>query len=157
VTENKYSAPKASLGDHAIGAAKVIGSAVPIFGGPGVELFNWLISPPLERRRQSWMEEVGSKLAELEKRTGVNLDELQTDDRFLDTVLKASQAAIRTSQEEKRAALRNAVLRSAMPHAPQIPHDRIFYGELAFLVQCLALLDLDHCTGMPRAFSSLAI
>jgi hypothetical protein len=40
--------------------------------------------------------------------------------------MQASQAAVRTSQKEKRDALRNAVLNAALPHAPDESRQQIF-------------------------------
>ena len=49
----------------------------------------------------------------------IDLKSLQTNDIFIDTVLKATQAAIRTNQQEKKKALLNAVLNAALPNPPE--------------------------------------
>lgn len=99
---------------------------MPVAGGAGVELFTWLVAPPLERRKNAWMEDVAHGLRELEEKAQLNLDALQSDEAFLDVILHATQAALRTSQAEKREALRNAVLNSARPNAPELVEQQMF-------------------------------
>ena len=84
---------------------------VPI---PGLaEVFSRIFAAPLEKRRLEWMKEVAGGLRKLEVEHGVRLEQLQDNPAFIDAVFRASQAAVLTSQEEKKAALRNAVLNSA--------------------------------------------
>jgi hypothetical protein len=71
------------------------------------------LSPPLEKRRNAWMKEVGRTLQELEKNRGIKLEELQTNEAFVTAVLQATQTALRNHQREKIEALRNAVINSA--------------------------------------------
>jgi hypothetical protein len=100
---------KTSAKDIAHILAKVALSTIPAGGGPAVELFQWLIQSPREKRLTEWMNDVGEKLQALEK-TGFNLDELQENERFISAVMHASQLAARTHQNIKREALRNAIL-----------------------------------------------
>jgi hypothetical protein len=118
--------PKPGRGDalHAFARAG-LGSA-PIVGAAAAELFNWFIKAPLERRRDEWMAEVGERLKELEEKHGLNLADLQTDEAFVDTVLQASQVALRSAQREKREALRNAILNSALHHGPDESEQQMF-------------------------------
>jgi len=94
-------------------------SAIPVVGGPAVELFNFLISPPLEKRRDQWMKEVGETLQELEQKYHLVIEDLRSNEIFIDTVLSASQIALRSSKGEKRQALKNAILNAALPSAPE--------------------------------------
>lgn len=104
--------PEASKGDIAHVGVKAILSAVPHVGGPLSELFTFVVTPPLEKRRRAWMEEVGQRLQALEQK-GIDLQGLQDNQEFLDTVLQATQAALRTSVDEKKTALANAITHSA--------------------------------------------
>lgn len=115
----QHDPPKSSAGDvvHAMTKAGI--SSIPLLGSAASELFALLVSPPLEKRRQRWMEEVGRALQELEAHRGIRLEDLRDDDAFLDTVMAASQAALRTANEEKREALRNSVVNSALPGRPE--------------------------------------
>lgn len=117
MTANDLDVPKASAGDAAHAIAKAGLSSIPVIGGPAVELFQYLIQPPLEHRRSQWMHKVGNRLLELESR-GFNIEELGRNEDFVSVVMHASQIALRTHQEEKREALGNAVLNVAMGQSP---------------------------------------
>ena len=105
-------APKATKGDTAHALVKAGLSALPVVGGPAVELFQLLIQPPLEQRRYEWMQCVGEKLQELEAQ-GLKLEDLQQNEQFVSAVMQASTAALRTHKQEKLAALRNAIIHIA--------------------------------------------
>ena len=91
---------------HAI--AKMGLSAIPGIGGTAVEVFQFLIQSPIERRRDTFVQQLGEKFLELEAR-GIKWENLQQNEQFISVVLHASQAALRTHQTEKLAALRNAI------------------------------------------------
>jgi hypothetical protein len=110
--------PKRTGGDTAHTVVKAALSAVPVVGGPAAEAFAALVLPPLERRREEWMQSVGQGLDELRKQAKVDFGKLRDDEEFLDTVLQATQAALRTHQDEKVTALRNAVLNTARGQTP---------------------------------------
>lgn len=110
--------PQPGKGDTAHALAKAGLSAIPVVGGPAVELFQHLVQPPLERRRNEWMTQVGEKLQELEAQ-GLNLQDLQNNEQFITAVMRASTAALRTHKTEKLVALRNAVLHIAKGQGPE--------------------------------------
>lgn len=126
----KYDPPATSIGDHGHTLARAVAGSLPYVGSAAVELFGALIAPPMQRRQREWMEQVGEGLRQLEENRGVNIDELGKDEGFIDTVLHASQAAMRTSEQEKREALRNAVLNSALPNAPDESKRQLFINWL---------------------------
>lgn len=118
--------PKATNGDAAHAIAKAALSVIPLVGGPAVELFQYLVQPPLERRRAEWMASIGEKLQELEGR-GINIAELGQNDEFISAVMHASQIALRTHRDEKREALRNAVLNVAAGQSPGEVLEHMFF------------------------------
>lgn len=137
--EKKYAPPVSSTGDTAHLVASSLLSVVP----GAAELFQYFLMSPLEKRRQKWMEEVGQVLRDLENNRGVNLEELQSNETFVDTVLQATQIAWRNSQEQKREALRNAVMNSALPDPPQQTLQQMFLNYVdIFTLWHLLLLDL---------------
>jgi hypothetical protein len=109
MADNKYAPPEQTTGDtvHAIGSAAL--QLVPLVGSSAAELLKHAIMPPLERRRDDWMETVAEAL----RSHDVAFEELGTRPQLLDAFFQASTAAIKTSSEEKRAALRNAILNIA--------------------------------------------
>lgn len=112
MADEKYSVPQRSGKDVAHTIAKAGLSAVPYVGSPAAELLQLVIQPPLEKRREKWMEEIAQGLRDLETK-GLKIEDLQQNEQFISAVLHASQIALRTHKEEKRAALRNAVLNVA--------------------------------------------
>lgn len=118
--------PKATAADHAHTLGRAGISSIPIVGGPAVELFQMLITPSLEKRKLEWMESVAEGLQRLEEKHGNIIDDLKSNDAFIDTVMLASHAAVRTSQQEKKQALRNAVLNAALPQPPDESRQLLF-------------------------------
>jgi hypothetical protein len=110
--------PKEDYGDHLHTLARAGISSIPLVGGAAVELFNTIIAPPIVRRRNEWMEEIAEALQKLAGEKKITLDTLKDDPAFIDSVLQATQAAIRSHQQTKLDALRNAVLNSALPGSP---------------------------------------
>lgn len=110
---NSLEPPSRSARDAAHSLVKGVTSAIPVVGGPAAELFAALVQPPLERRRDEWMQSVGLELEKL-RQEGLDLDTLGNNEAFIDTVLHATHIALRNQQEEKRAALRSAIMNTAM-------------------------------------------
>ena len=54
--------PEESGKDNAHFGARVVLSAIPYIGGPALEIFNKIIVPPIEIRKQKWMSEVTDAL-----------------------------------------------------------------------------------------------
>jgi hypothetical protein len=127
VTDNAFKPPEKTKGDTAHAVARAGLSAIPFVGGASVELFQHVVQPPLEKRRLAWMNAVGEKLKELED-GGLNLEKLQQDERFLSTVMHASQLALKTHQEEKRAALRNVIVNAAKGRTLEEVVEYMFLG-----------------------------
>lgn len=140
-----YRPPKASAGDRAHSAIRAAVGAVPYVGAAGMELFSALVSPPLERRQDQWMEEVGEVLGRLQQEGRVRVEDLSNNDAFVDTMLHASHIAMRNSEKEKREQLRNAVLNAALPKPPDRSIQQVFLGFVdtftVWHVRALAVLD----------------
>lgn len=126
----KYDPPVTSLGDQAHAATRAGLGSIPIAGAAAAELLSALILPPLEKRRNEWMKEIGSGLRELEEKMGVVLESLQESDEFIDVAIEATRIAIKSSYREKREALRSAVLNTALGEAPEESLQSMF---LAFI------------------------
>ncbi len=67
-------------------------------------LLNYFMTPPLEKRRNEWLDALGTRLVQLEKEKGISLEDLKENDEFIDIVIQATQIALRSSQEEKKEA-----------------------------------------------------
>jgi hypothetical protein len=147
--------PKPSVGDHLHAAVRVGLGAIPVVGaipvgGAAVELFNAIVTPPIERRRDEWRASVGRQLEELVNAGFLRADELSNNEAFITTLMQASQAAVRNHQSEKLEGLRNAVANAALPHPPEESIQQIFIQLLDdFTVWHLRILKLFHD---PRAW-----
>ena len=124
--ENKYKAPvDKTVGDYAHTVAKAGISGIPLVGGPAAEVFAAVVAPPLEKRRNTWMQEVGEGLRRLEDR-GKDLAELRENEEFIDIAMSATAAALKTANARKRTALKNAVLNTAAGSSPEESLAQVF-------------------------------
>ena len=102
-----------STGDYAHASVRAALSTIPFVSGPLVELFNLIIAPPLEKRRDKWLCEIYEQLKKLERDIdGFKIENLQKNENFISVLLSATQIAMRNHQEEKLEALRNIVINS---------------------------------------------
>jgi len=124
--DKKYEVPKPDVKDalHTITRAGL--GAIPYGGAAASELFSFLVTPSLGKRRIAWMEDIAEALRKLEKQNNINLEELTQNESFIDTVIHASQAAMRSNRKGKLQALRNAVVNSALPGSPDDDTQQIF-------------------------------
>jgi hypothetical protein len=126
--------PKRSKGDVAHAVAKAGISALPIVGGPAAELFQFVVQPPLDKRRAEWMADVGEKLRSLEER-GLKLEDLQNNPQFISTVMHASTIALRTHQQAKLDALKNAISHVAQRRGPDETMQHLFLDFIDSLTE----------------------
>lgn len=153
----KNSPPQKSRSDVGHSIAKAGLSAIPVIGGAAAELFQNIVQPPLERRRAEWMAEIGEKLQELEDQ-GLCLEDLRDNDQFISASMYASQLALRTHSEEKRAALRNALANIAIGQAPEEAMQHIFLNLLDTLTEIhVRILMLFQAPTPPRNVSMGAL
>lgn len=120
--------PKRTAGDIAHAAGRSVFGVIPFGGTAAVELFNSVVTPPLERRRDEWREMVGERLLKLERAERVTLEGLQANEAFVSIAMQATLAALRTHVQEKREALRNAVLNAAITETPDDSLRQVFIG-----------------------------
>ena len=116
---DRYDPPKPSAADKGHALVRAGLGTIPYAGAAAAELLNMILAPPLETRRQEWMEEIGKGLRNLENKMGVNLKSLQDNEGFIDIALEATRLAITTSKREKREALKNAVMNEAVGNTPE--------------------------------------
>jgi len=103
---------------------------IPVIGSLAAEIFGLIVTPPLEKRRAEWMNEIAEKLKELEIRSVIDFQELQNNEQFIDVVLQATTYALKTSEKEKIKAFRNAILNTATGDSPDKTVSQIFLNQL---------------------------
>lgn len=117
---------KLTAGDLVHTLARTGLSAIPGVGGPAAELLNVVIAPPVQRRMLAFVDDLAARLKKLEDEGRLRVEDLAAQDAFLDATVTALRAAAATSQEEKRQALRNAVLNAALPDALDESTQQVF-------------------------------
>jgi len=106
---------KPGYGDYAHAGVTAGLSCIPGIGGPISEFFSMVIAPPLEKRRDEWMGIIYQELVRLETEIdGFKIENLKENDQFISVLFYATSIAMKTHQEEKIQALRNAVINSAI-------------------------------------------
>lgn len=120
--------PEETAGDDLHRAARAALAGLPIVGGAAVELFNRLLAPPIQQRRDAWLDGLAERIEKLEQEERVKVEDLRDNDEFVSTVMQASQVAVRNHQQEKIDALRNAVLNTAIGQAPDDAKREMFLG-----------------------------
>jgi hypothetical protein len=136
---HEFEPPDPSTGDTAHLVARGILSIVPGLS----ELFEEFVTPPLEKRLDEWRDNVGNTLKYLEEKKGISLELLQQDEEFVDIVLQATQIAMRNSQIEKRIALRNAIVNTAIMESIDHAHRQMFLNYIdIFTVWHIEMLKL---------------
>ena len=123
--------------DHVHTLVRAGVASLPIVGNAAAELFNTVITPPLEKRRDAWRQSVGERLQELEAREKIRLEDLQSNEAFITATARASLAAMRAHDKEKLDALKNAVVNSARHYAPSDTLQQLF-------IQWVDDLTVDH-------------
>ena len=123
-----YKPPKPNVKDVEYAVMKAGVSMIPIVGAPASELLSLIVTPPLEKRRTEWMESIGKALLELSQKMNIALDDLQNRNKFIDAAMDATQIALRTSEEAKLDALKNALLNSALPDSPDESIRKMFFS-----------------------------
>lgn len=121
--------PKPGPKDYVLAFFRGAISSIPFPIAPGVaaEMFSFIITPPLEKRRDEWLVALAEGLVGVQEQVEeLSLERLSENEAFVTVVLKASHLAMRSHQQEKLEALRNAVLNSALPNAPEDDLQLIF-------------------------------
>jgi hypothetical protein len=123
--------PRQAKGEIAEGLVKAGLAAIPVVGGSAAEVVGLFLQPAVQRRREEWLRRLGEAVEELRQRADVgDIEALAHNETFITVVLNASMAAMRTHQQEKLDALKNAVENSALAIAPDEHTQMMFLGFL---------------------------
>lgn len=101
---------------------------VPIVGDPLAVAFAVAMGWTYNKRMAQWLEELAAAVDELqEEHDRLTFEDLAGDPVFADAVINASRAAQATHAQEKLDALRNGVLNSTGPGAPDVDLQARFF------------------------------
>ncbi len=153
-------APEKNGKDRLHALAKAGLSAIPWVGGPLAELFNEVITPSIEKRRDEFFSELNARLQKLEEEKILDLNELKNNEELVDVVIKATKSAISTREKEKREALLNAILNTSLGKTPKENLTDIFINWIdSFTEWHIKILNLfsepdKHVRANPPGFGS---
>ncbi|WP_344581718.1 hypothetical protein [Nonomuraea roseoviolacea] len=109
-------------------AIEMVVNLVPAVGSTIAVALMAGLNHKLNQRRERWLTELAEAVEELNQRfDGFDPDALVDNDAFVDAVMTATHSVYRTSQHEKIEMLRNAVLNSAMPGAPELDIQQLYF------------------------------
>ncbi len=108
-------------------------------------LFQQYLTPPMQRRTNVLLEGVLSDLEELKSQGRVSIEDIVKNEQFTTAVLQAVSISQRTTAEEKRALLRNAVVNTVLPSTLNDDLQAIFYNHIDRLTYGhIRMLKLHH-------------
>lgn len=113
--------PKTTAADYAHSLAKASLSAIPMVGGSAAEIFEVIVHPPLQKRLEQWREDVVAAIKKIQESGQIEIGELLQDERFSTTVIQATTVVLRNHHQEKREALKNAIVNATL--SPQKASD----------------------------------
>ncbi len=139
---------KLSIGDYGhaslnAGVTTIFSILFPPFAPIFSAVFGTVIlPPPISKRLNDLLFDIVKGLNELKQmHENFEIEDLAQNESFLTTLIHAYELAIRTHQKEKLEALRNAVLNSALPTAPEDDIKIIFLNLIeSFTVTHIKLL-----------------
>jgi hypothetical protein len=106
--------------EAALGSVPVVGPALSV-------TFATALGWRLERRREEWFTHLAEGLEDVRQRMGkLDFKQLAENPTFVDAVITTTRTIEHTHQREKIAALRNAVLNSVAPDAPDADTQAMF-------------------------------
>ncbi|MDF4202247.1 hypothetical protein PXD56_04745 [Maribacter sp. SA7] len=118
-------------------------ASIPIIGGAASEILPLILKNPIEKRKEFWMQEVGEKLKSLEKSNSIKLTELSKKEIFIDTVIRISTEALKTSEQEKLKYFKNALINTAILENLDISEVNIFTRFISeFTIWHIQILNL---------------
>ncbi|MDR1313782.1 MAG: hypothetical protein LBQ12_08810 [Deltaproteobacteria bacterium] len=112
--ESKFKTPKdLALSDYAHSLLRGVIGAIPVGGTLVNELLGFLVQPALKKRQEHWFSFIGHSLEDVLNRIDI-LEEITSNDNFINVAIKATRIALETTKFEKINALKNVVINTAI-------------------------------------------
>lgn len=111
MNDESLQVPQSDAKDVAHIAVTTALSAIPFLGAG--ELFKFIVAPPLEKRREQWMETIAKAVQELQQKGSIKLESLFENEEFQTLLIEATQIALKTHLDEKRAQLKGVLIANA--------------------------------------------
>ncbi|HCB9836013.1 TPA: hypothetical protein M2Q89_000721 [Escherichia coli] len=137
MNNNRLEVPETELSDHLHTTVKVALGAVPYIGGALAEVFSSVIESPFQKRKHEWMKRVVEAIHDLQE-SGIQIDTLKDNEAFISAVFYASHLAMKTHQDEKLNALKNAIENVAL----NVEKDEVYQQVFLNYVDTLTVLHM---------------
>lgn len=109
-----------SESDKTYRLVEAVASLVPA----GTTLLQSIVTPPIQRRLEAWIDKVEERLSMLHQARRLDLDELANREEFSALLLRTVHIAAATSQKEQLEALQNFTVNVALK--PDISEDELY-------------------------------
>ncbi|RZJ93735.1 MAG: hypothetical protein EOO60_04660, partial [Hymenobacter sp.] len=107
MSKESLDVPQADSSDAAHLVASTIIGLIPFVGG--ADLFKFIISPSLEKRKERWMQLVADAIRELQAQPGFSIEQLRDNEEFTTLLMQTTQSAYKTHLEEKHLLLKEGL------------------------------------------------
>jgi hypothetical protein len=112
--------------DISLTALKVLAESLPVVGSAVGAYWATFLGSPLEERRDAFFQHMHERILFLEEHRGIDMESLKANDVFMDALLQIIPMAVRTSQNEKHNAFRNALSNIAVQMSSDDTQTHIF-------------------------------
>ncbi|MET7253736.1 hypothetical protein [Dyadobacter fermentans] len=106
---------------------------IPVAGPFLSELLGFMFANPVEARRSTFINDLSDHLQSLAEKGLVTMEDLKSNEDFMNVVVNAIPMALRAFEDDKRVAFRNAILNTAAGHSPDETKTQIFLRTLGEL------------------------
>ncbi|KTD41856.1 hypothetical protein [Legionella parisiensis] len=117
--------PQEQLIDKAAKLIKAgIDSVVP-GGAIATEFLLSLFKMPYQTRSEEWQKELTDAINKIQE-SGIDIEQLQKNEEFIDILFQSIPLGLKHHQKEKKQALKNAIIHSALGEAPDFSIQQVF-------------------------------
>lgn len=128
--------PQPDDADKARTALEKIVEQVPILGPATVHVLSQFLMPAYQRRQEEWFKSLADSFeAEERANAAFRASHAFENEAFTTAVIQATRIAVSTHQEEKREALRNALLNIALHRLPDEDQQQTFLRYIEELTE----------------------
>ena len=112
MSEESLDVPQADSSDAAHLVASTIIGLIPFVGG--ADLFKFIVSPSLEKRKEKWMQLVVEAIRTLQARAEFSIEGLRDNEEFTTLLIQTTQSAMKTHLEAKHQLLKTGLINAAL-------------------------------------------
>lgn len=112
MSEESLEVPQADSADAAHLVASTLVGLIPFVGV--ADLFKFIVSPSLEKRKDRWMQLVVEAIRTLQARTEFSIEGLRDNEEFTTLLIQTTQSAMKTHVESKHQLLKTALINAAL-------------------------------------------